>query len=182
MSSVIYIASDFPLTERPNPHEKMVSVNEALALGIKVHDFLLEDGFDRDKPGVILVSDREVCIDADSGIIEDGDFDDDFSVWLAEKSCGMRTNKEYCAFLEMIKFTIGRAEQFIGYLKEQLKNTSEIEIWHAWLDDLSVHNVKTVKTLISIDNLKPEDIVRLGDTAVWQESADFTDYCYVITR
>lgn len=56
MSSVLFIASNSPLMERPNPHDKMLSVNEALALGIKdIPDFMLEEGFDRNKPNVLLV-------------------------------------------------------------------------------------------------------------------------------
>ena len=34
---------------------------------------------DRDKPDVIMVSDRDVIIDVNTGIITDGNFADDFS-------------------------------------------------------------------------------------------------------
>ena len=34
-------------------------MNQALEMGIKVHDFLLEPSFDRDKPNVILWVDDE---------------------------------------------------------------------------------------------------------------------------
>ncbi len=44
-----------------NPHDKILSVNEALALGVQdIPDILLAPDFDRDKPEVILYSDREV--------------------------------------------------------------------------------------------------------------------------
>lgn len=42
MSSVFYMASDAPLKERPNPNCKTLSVNEALAMGMDVPEFLLE--------------------------------------------------------------------------------------------------------------------------------------------
>lgn len=46
MSSVFYIALAFHLTERPHPHDKMVSVNEALQLGYEdIPSFMLEEGF-----------------------------------------------------------------------------------------------------------------------------------------
>lgn len=178
MSSIIYIASDYPLTERPNPHEKTVSVNEALALGVKVSDFLLEDGFDRNKPGVILVCDREINLNVDTGVITDGDFDDDFAVWLTDKSCEMNTNKDYCACLELVRFTTGRAKQIIEYFKEQLRNTSEIELWHAWVGGEDVRNI--IKAEILIDDLTPEYIEDLLNKKVWKKPDIFTDYCYII--
>lgn len=182
MSSVIYIASDFPLTERKNPHDKMVSINEALAQGVKISDYLLEMEIDRDKPGVIMVSDRDVIIDVNTGIITDGNFADDFSVLVTEKSDGMRTAKNYCAFLEMVRYTPERATQFIEYLKEQLKNTSEIELWHAWIGNESDDNIIKIDKSVSIDDLKSEDIEELMNQETWTDLHDLTDYCYIITR
>lgn len=133
MSNVIYIASDMPITARPNPHERMVSVNEALALGVKVADFLLADDFDRDKPNVILIADREVNINVDDGTITDGDFDDDFSVWLPDDPHDLPTDKKYCAFFDCVRYTDGRGAQFIDYLKQLLQTAGQIELWHVWL-------------------------------------------------
>ena len=49
MSAIIYIASDYPLKEVPNPHLKTLSVNEALAIGMEnIPEQFLEHGFDRD--------------------------------------------------------------------------------------------------------------------------------------
>lgn len=182
MSSVVYIASDFPLAERKNPHDKMVSINEALAQNIKISDYLLEREKDRDKPGVVMISDRDVIIDVDTGIITDGNFADDFAVLVAEKSDGMRTQKSYCAFLEMVRYTPERAAQFIEYLKEQLKNTSEIELWHAWIGNESDDIIHKIEKNMSVDDLKSEDIAELMGQETWTESHEFTDYCYIISR
>lgn len=35
MSQILYLASDYPLAKIENPHYKMLSVNEALALGME---------------------------------------------------------------------------------------------------------------------------------------------------
>lgn len=178
MSSVIFIASDSPLMERPNPHDKMLSVNEALALGIKdIPEFMLEEGFDRNKSNVLLISDREVNINIDDGTIEDGNYDDDFCIWLTEDMHGMRTGKTFCAIFEWSKYTPGRAELLIEYLREQLKNTTEIELWHTWLDNELHHNIKSTK--ICIDDLRAEDILALEEKEVWKEPC--IDYCYQIT-
>ena len=182
MSSVFYIASDFPLAERKNPHEKMVSINEALAQGIKISDCLLEREIDRDKPGVIMVSDRDVIIDVNTGVITDGNFADDFSVLVAEKTDGMRTTKNYCAFLEMVRYTPERAAQFIEYLKEHLKNTSEIELWHAWISNELNDSINKIEKNVSIDDLKSEAIAELMSRETWTDLHELTDYCYIISR
>ncbi|MBR4035482.1 MAG: hypothetical protein IKJ05_01970, partial [Oscillospiraceae bacterium] len=139
MSRFIYIASDYPLSPLPNPHEKMMSVNEAISAGVtNIPDILLSDNFDRDKPGVIMVSDRTVNIDIDTGVIEDGNFDDDFNIWIADDSLVLKSNKKNFAVLEWHRLTEGRAENIIKYISEALDNTDEVELWHIWLgaDDL----------------------------------------------
>lgn len=53
MSELNYFASDSPLEEKPNPYVKLLSVNQALEMGIEV-DLHLQDNFDQDKPDVVL--------------------------------------------------------------------------------------------------------------------------------
>lgn len=178
MSSILYIASDMPLSARPNPHDRMVSVNEALAMGMtNLPSHLMAEDFDRDRPEVLLVSDREVSINVDTGVIEDGNFDDDFAIRPCPKEPGMRTSKQYCAELEWVRYTPGRADQVIGYLKGHLLHTHEIELWHIWLDDQPGHRLSVSRQ--SIHRLKAEDIQRLEQTDVF--SIPPTDYCCLIT-
>ena len=64
MSCILYIASNNPLPLRENPHEKLLSVREALALGITdLPDCLLAEDFDKDKPDVVLY---EEALDGDT--------------------------------------------------------------------------------------------------------------------
>ena len=105
MSALIYLAQDAPIPELKNPHYQALSVNEALERGVEVPDFLLKDGTDRDKPGVILWSDIDDCPD-DSGP------DDDFAILPMEKTEDIFTEKQYCAMLEW-QYTPGRAELVI---------------------------------------------------------------------
>jgi len=176
MSNVIYIAADMPLTPHPNPHEKMLSINEALAIGKNVSEILLQSDIDRDKPNVILVADREININIDTGIVTDGDYDDDFSVWCAEKTAEMCTDKKYCAVVDCHRYTIGRVKQFIEYLKEQLANLDEIEIWHMWLGGDEQHNI--IKTTIPITEFTVEHFLELEKRDVW----NYTAYCYTVTK
>lgn len=55
MSQILYLASNCPLAEIKNPHYKMLSVNEALAIGMEnIPEFMLEPEFDRNQPSVLL--------------------------------------------------------------------------------------------------------------------------------
>lgn len=43
MSSMTYIASDYPIPEIQNPHERSLSINEALEMGLDVPEYLLKN-------------------------------------------------------------------------------------------------------------------------------------------
>lgn len=160
MSSILYIASDKPLPKQENPHEKLLSVREALALGItSLPAFLLAEDFDRDKPGVVLFSDREL-FPRENGAIDDGDFPDDFTIDPMEKDSSMQTAKPYCAQVQW-RFTEKRAERLIAYLKERLEETESLELWHGWLDGSAIHPVR--KKEISIHALTTADIAALEE-------------------
>lgn len=156
MSSIFYMASDCPLEERPNPNCMMLSVNEALARGIEVSDFLLEPGFDRDKPEVILWCDE---LDTQEKL------DNDFAIFSLNFSAGpdivgcsmddIYTEKKYQVGLEW-DYSKGKAEKVIQYIKEQLKHTSEFEIWHAWVGHGDYPKIR--KCTIPIDELTSDDL------------------------
>ena len=80
MSSMIYISSDYPIPERQNPHERSLSIKEALEMGMEVQDSLLKSGIDRNWKCAIQWSDRSICFDIDNGTVEDGDLNDDYAI------------------------------------------------------------------------------------------------------
>lgn len=179
MSSMLYIASDLPLAEKPNPHYKTLSVNEALAIGMRnIPDFMLAEGYDRDKPGVLLWSDLEFNINLKTNQLNDGGYADDFAVWPTEKTPDMQTEKKYCAYLEWERCIPSRAKELIQYLKAQLQNTPELELWHTWLHEELNHQIDSRK--VPAEELTPEDIVDLDSQEVWKYP--LTDYCCIITR
>lgn len=122
MSVLTYLASDYPLEEVKNAHVKQLSVNQALELGIKVPDFLLEPSFDKDKPNVILWVDDE----KNFGEISIREFQ------RADICDDLYTQKRFLAYLEW-DYTESRAENLIRYLQAHLLNAYEIELWRIWL-------------------------------------------------
>lgn len=74
------------------------------------------------------------------------------------------TSKEYIINLEF-RFTEKRANEFIAYLKNNMKDSSEVEIWSIWLDhlcepdkyycdieDLTAYKIKEVFDSFNYDN------------------------------
>ncbi len=152
MSELLFMASDVPFAERRNPHERLLSVNEATALGLTdIPDFMLEEGFDRNHPDVILYTDREIEINPQMNEIEDGDFADDFAIYpfLPQEYFGIHTKKVFCASLEWNRYTKERAENVIAYIGEHLQKTDELEFWRVWLDDAQMPTFRKKELLLS---------------------------------
>jgi len=150
-----------------------MSVREALAFGIAdIPDFLLEPGFDRDKPDVILWSD----IDLDAGGNQGDGLDDDFAIWTLDPSTeDIYTEKKYRAVLEW-DYTSGRAARVIQYVTEHLKHTDELEIWHIWMGNGDSPKIR--KCSIRLDEFVPDDLRELSGMEVWREPT--VQYCFVI--
>lgn len=187
MSRIIYLASDYPLKPQPNPHEKMMSVNQAIAAGVQdIPQFMLADDFDKNKADTVMVSDRNINFNLDTGVIEDGDFDDDFNIWIPDNNLELKSNKKYFAILEWHRLTEGRAENIIKYIVQSLEKTDEVELWHIWLGaEDQYHSIKT-KAFV-IDELIPQDIIRLEKENLWgymitDNIETVYDYCYLIKK
>lgn len=181
MSELLFMASDAPFAERRNPHEKLLSINEALALGITdIPDFMLEEGFDRNQPNVILYMDREIEINPQTNEIEDGNFADDFAIFpfLPQEYFGIHTEKPFCANLEWNLYTKDRAENVIAYMREHLQKTEELEIWRVWLDDTQVPVFRKKELLLS--ELTEEVLQEIAEADLTIEPP--VHYCYKIRR
>ena len=171
MSYLTYLASDYPLEEVKNPHDRLLSVNEALALGVKdIPEELLAPGFDRDKPEVLLCADRRVDVDL-LGRVTDGDYDDDFCLTPFEEGEDVYTQKAYKVALGWHRFTRGRAEKIIEYIKENLRHTDEVELWRIWMGTDETPSI--FSTSISVSKLTPQDIYEIDSRNVIEEAQRF---------
>lgn len=180
MSSLLFFASEVPFAKSSNPHEKLLSIHEALALGVKIPEYLLNGDFDRDKPKMLLYMDREIRINTDTEEIEDGNFDDDFAIrpFSPLEAFGIHTEKPYCAELEWFRYTKGRAENIISYIKEHLQKAEELEIWHVWLDDAETPVFKRREILLS--ELTAEMLQEIEEVPMSFDP--LVHYCYKIKK
>ncbi len=177
MSSLMYISSNYPLEEIKNPHYKTLSANEALSLGMNIPEFMLEPGYDRDIPDVLLWSDTEILIDTASGTTDDGGLDDDFAIPKLNDTTDIYTVKKHHVYLEWI-CTEGRAEKVIEYVKNQLEHTDEIEIWHIWMGNEARSCIE--RRRLSMDDFTPAELMHLADLNVFSEP--ITQHCLIIRR
>ena len=128
-----------------------------------------------------------VHINLDKGIIDDGGADDNFFL-LSFSDIGDYADKKYGVCLEW-NYTDGRAEQILEYIKENLKKTEEVELWHVWLMDYYEYEDSPVihKRTISIEEMTIRDIEEIDSAEIWnkpdkQLPSRPSFYCLVITR
>lgn len=143
LSYLYYFASDTKLDEQPNPYVKLLSINEALKLGIKVDLDMFEEDVDRNEPDLILYCPDEekmnypniYAFDKDSYYEEIG------------------THKRFCTALELDNFSDKNLRIVLNYIQTQIKNSKKIEIWRVWLGEYNI-NETVKKALYSVNDLK----------------------------
>lgn len=123
-------------------------------------------------------------INVDTGVIYDGDADDNFSLYKF-RDVELYTGKKYGVWLEW-RYTDGRAEKLIQYIRENLNSTDSIELWHVWLTDYYEYDERPVihKKTVSIDRITVVDIKELVNREVWKnrDSARPHHYCIEIVK
>ena len=103
------------------------------------------------------------CITALEGAVDD--------VW---------TEKKYKCALEW-DYTEKRAQYVIEYLREALRHTDEVEVWHIWMGFGERAIVRTKHH--SIDEMMPEDLKWLEEQSVWETVEEIpVQYCLVVRK
>lgn len=189
MSFLLALASDIPLETLPNPHMKMLSVNEALELGVEVPQSMLFDyEIDRDEPGMVLWSDIEPDIDIEKGIFNCPDPDDNFDIWPIETGDDLQSKKAFLAAVEWSRCTPGRAQMLLDYIRDHMAQTDELELWHIWMGGGGEEEFPPlVKTTVkNLEDMTVADIEEICKTDVFKPYFDNVDIgkqnCLIIRR
>ena len=77
-------------------------------------------------------------------------------------------------------FSQTRAHYVIDYLREALRHTDEVEIWHIWMGLIEKPIVRTKH--LSIDALTPEDLLWLEERNVWETVDEIPVQYYLVVR
>ena len=167
MSLMLYLASNAPLDTVQNPHCRRLSVNEALEMSITdIPEHMMAPDFDRDMPDVILWSDINIVIDTENGTFDDGGYDDDFEIYDMDARYGPTDSEKKFKVVIECSLTVGRAMRILEYIRSQLKQTYEVELWSIWLGD---YDQKTVWYEAKIDEFTAEDLMEIAELPVKQQ-------------
>ena len=178
MSFLVALASDKPLEALPNPHMKMLSVNEALEMGVEVPKAMLMDyEIDHDEPGMILWSDIEPNIDIEKGIFEIPDPEDNFDIWPIEQADDLQSGKQFLAAVEWSRCTPARSEMLLDYILRHMETAEELELWHTWMGGNGEEEYPPLvkKCEISLPELNPGIICRFCETDVFESYFENVD-------
>ncbi len=134
MSRLYYFASDEALEEQHNPYVKLLSVNQALELGVTVDLDLFGDNFDKDKPEVILFCEDEAKFE----------YPNIFSINKEKYYDDIGTSRQFCTALEW-NYSEDTVDVIIKYIENHLKTAPELELWNVWLgsDEIPANGKKT---------------------------------------
>ncbi|ABW19467.1 hypothetical protein [Alkaliphilus oremlandii] len=125
MSRFQFLASDRMLMEVKNPYRELISINEAIIRNIKIPDLVMDSTeIDRDKK-FIVACDSEEQLNA---------LEIKNDMYYSSEYAKQYSNKLYFSELRF-RYTEKRAEQLLDYLKGQINDLQEIELWSIWLGE-----------------------------------------------
>ena len=189
MSMMTCLASHTPLEALPNPHMKLLSINEALELGIKVPDSLLYSDVDYDEPETYLWSDIEISIDMDpltGEVTVTGDVDDNFDIWPVDMVDTLRTQRPFLAAVEWGNPTPGRAAMLLDYIRRHLETAEDVELWQLWMGCEGEEQPYVKRRSVKLAELTAEIVFNHVQSDVFAHSFphvdSITQYCLTITR
>ena len=116
---------------------------------------------------VVLEKEYPIAINLDNGTIDDGGADDNFCLF-SFPDVKDYTDKKYGVCLEW-RYTDGRAEKILKYIREALKETESVELWHVWLMDYYEYEDSPVihRRKLSINEMTVKDIYKLDHADIW---------------
>ena len=125
-------------------------------------------------------------LDIDTGTVYDGGADDNY--YLSNfANVGDYTHKKYGVCLDW-RYTEGRAERIIAYIKNALQKSDVLEFWHVWLMDYYEFEDRPFihRKTVSVEELTAAHIQEMDQAVIWNtpdkmypERPSF--YCLTIT-
>jgi len=186
VSCLVCLASDTPLDILPNPHLKLLSVNEALAQGLEVpQSMLMDPELDPDEPETFLWSGITIEINPQTGEITPPP-EDCWDIWPMDIPAPVRSEKQYFAEVEWPCCTPGRAEVLADYIRRHLECAEELELWNLWLGT-DADLTRIYETRVPLSAFSPEHIIALCEKDIARPTflgpvEEYPQYCLTITR
>ncbi len=124
MSSFSFIATDYDIPEVYNSKEKVITVREAMELGIKADIIPWEEMDPNTK--IVYYKNRS---DAGELVINRSTLFEENVRWYTDKPLIYSVNFDYSE---------PRANQLLKYLKDNIRPGQHLELWLIWLDEKQV--------------------------------------------
>ena len=125
-------------------------------------------------------------IDIDSGTVNDGGADDNCCL-IPFADVEVYTDKKHGVFLEW-NYTEGRAQRIVRYIREALRETDSVELWHVWLMDYWEFEDKPLihRRMVSAAELTAGHIREIDTAEIWNKPDKMyperpSFYCLTIT-
>lgn len=122
MSIYSFIAADYEIPEVKNSKERIITVQEAIELGIEAHKYMPWEKMNPDDKIVLFEKESDL---GELVITKGTDF---------EKNVRWYTHKPFIYTLDF-EYSELRVKQLLEYLKENISEGHQLEIWLIWLDD-----------------------------------------------
>lgn len=162
MSVYSFIATDYEIPELDNSNSRLISVQEAIEMGIEAHKFMPWEKMNPNEK--ILWFEKESDFN-ELVILKDDSFEMNVR-WYTEKPFIYSVNFRYSEL---------RANRLLQYLRENIKEGSQLELWSIWLDDRQ-------RIRPTICNYEEVSIYNLKQMYDWKEGKDFGHGCIMIKR
>ncbi|MBE6565394.1 MAG: hypothetical protein E7655_09015 [Ruminococcaceae bacterium] len=128
-----------------------------------------------------------LVLDLDMGSVEDGGADDNYFL-TAFSDVGFYTDRRYAVSLEW-NATAGRAERLVTYIREALRETDAVELWHVWLGEFFEFEDRPFlhRQTVSANDLTAEHIRQIDQAEIWNRPdkrcpSRPSFYCLTVTR
>ncbi|MBZ9626150.1 hypothetical protein G9F71_025425 [Clostridium sp. FP2] len=162
MSAYSFIATNYEIPEVENSKKKIITVQEAIELGIKAHAFMPWENMNpNDK---ILFLEKESDLD-ELVITKDTEYEKNVR-WYTDKPSIYSVNFGYSEL---------RVKQLLEYLKENISEGHQLELWSIWLDDKQ--NIEPITC--NYEEVSTHNLKQMYD---WQDKKHVCHSCIIIER
>jgi hypothetical protein len=162
MSAYSFIATNYEIPEVENSKKKIITVQEAIELGIKAHEFMpWEEMNPNDK---ILFFEKESDFD-ELVITKDTVYEKNVR-WYTDKPFIYSVNFGYSEL---------RVKQLLEYLKENISEGQQLELWSIWLGDK-----QSIEPIIC--NYEENSTHNLKQMYDWKDKKHVCHCCIIIER
>ena len=162
MSIYSFIATDYEIPEVKNSKKRIITVQEAIKLGVEAHKFMPWEKMNPDDKIIFFEKESDV---GELVIKKGTNF---------EKNVRWYTHKPFIYSMHF-QYSELRVKQLLEYLKQNISEGQQLELWLIWLDDKQ--SIKP--NIFNYEELSIDDLKQMYDN---QDKKYVYHNCIIIER